>query len=159
MQAKPEYFGKRAEKGWGMNFIFWLIFLGFILYVMGRSKKKTKQTSGQRNQRAYTAYGSANRSVNSHANGSAGGAAGRARGKDAKKLREEQENARAEQMLGYCSSDAPDARGITFRNLPPGTDELSVLIRANAQREKELERSMHQEAAEVEAEARASQAQ
>ena len=44
--------------------------------------------------------------------------------------------------LDYCDSDIPSSGGITFRDLPPGTDELLYLRRWNRSRERMLEKSL-----------------
>ena len=44
--------------------------------------------------------------------------------------------------LDYCDSNVPASGGISFRDLPAGSDELQYLRRWNAQREKLLERSL-----------------
>ena len=44
--------------------------------------------------------------------------------------------------LDYCDSDVPSSRGITFRGLPEGTDELAYLARFNRGRERLLEQSL-----------------
>ena len=44
--------------------------------------------------------------------------------------------------LDDCDSDGPSSAGITFRNLPAGTDDLSYLVRWNENRERMLEKSL-----------------
>ena len=44
--------------------------------------------------------------------------------------------------LDYCDSDVPSSSGISFRQLPEGTDELAYLVRWNQNRERLLEKSL-----------------
>lgn len=44
--------------------------------------------------------------------------------------------------LDYCDSDVPASGGISFRDLPSGSDELAYLRKWNASREKMLEKSL-----------------
>ena len=44
--------------------------------------------------------------------------------------------------LDYCDSDVPASGGISFRDLPSGSDELAYLRKWNAAREKMLEKSL-----------------
>lgn len=46
------------------------------------------------------------------------------------------------ESLDYCDSDIPASGGITFRDLPAGTDELLYLRRWNHSRERMLEKSL-----------------
>lgn len=54
-----------------------------------------------------------------------------------------------DRMLDFCDSTLPDTRGITFRGLPEGTDELLYLRRYNRQREKDLERALMRRESEI----------
>lgn len=132
-----------------VSFIIWLVFMILIIRQVMKITKKNRAKNGTVQRGTYSTQAFSGRS---------GGTAVPVTGKSSRSAKKtEEEDVMAEQMLGYCSSDAPESQGITFRNLPPGADELSILIRANARREKALEQSMHREAAEAEAEARASQ--
>lgn len=46
------------------------------------------------------------------------------------------------ESLDYCDSDVPSGEGISFRELPAGTDELAYLRTWNRKREKLLEKSL-----------------
>ena len=46
------------------------------------------------------------------------------------------------ESLDYCDSDVPSSEGISFRNLPPGADELAYLRSWNRNRERMLEKSL-----------------
>lgn len=45
-------------------------------------------------------------------------------------------------LLDYCDSDLPTTRGISFKDVPSGGDELLYLRRFNRQREKQLEHAL-----------------
>ena len=129
-----------------------LVVIGVVLFSVMAGKNKTKNAAKKsasvpnQPRGEYTKPAQSGADIFHKDKPAAGGLAGRTRQAAADWRRQLYEADRDRhydhESLDYCDSDIPASGGITFRNLPEGTDELQYLRRWNSSRERMLEKAL-----------------
>ena len=113
-----------------------IIVMGIVVFSVAAGKKKNQNTGKG-------PVPNVPRETRQHSAASPGGRARHAASEWKKSIYEADRDSHYDRgSLDYCDSDVPSSGGITFRNLPEGTDELAYLARFNRNREKLLEQSL-----------------